>query len=1829
MPIELYERAGSEFTLNGAAGVQSVPKLAWISASRYVAVWTDDPLENNLSNLRIRAQIFEADGTPVGGEFTVNATDVGDQTNAVVTKLSGGGFVIAWEDRNSGTDGSGSAIRYQLYDSAGAAVGGERLANTTATGDQTRPSIAALDGGGFVLTWTDGSMTGADTSFTAVRGQRFEADGDPVGSEFLVNTVTNRVQTASSVVGLPGGGFAVVWQDESPQGVFNGMTSREDRGSDIAVQIFDSSANKVGAQQVVDNTTPSPTYFFGETGGRVTAHNPVAVLLPSGKIAVAWTDSWDGYIKTRQLNLDGTPATGVQIVGEAFGTVAPAPAIVALADGGYAISWTVARPGASDPSGQGLLARVYSADGTAQGAEFQVNSSTSGNQLAPSILAHSDGGFLIAYADSASTDIRAVRFAENAGAIVDISLSVQAISKAAIENVQAANLSADGAVNAPFTYSILSDPTGGAFRIEGDRLVVADTQLLYGFAGNSVTVTFRATDPNGNSFDEAVEIPLSAAPASILYEAGAQFHMANPTPEPGATGAQTPELVALPSGGYFATWVEYRSSTSGFDVMGQFHGADGSHGAAFVVNSVTSGNQFESAAALLQNGNIVVTWAGGTGNFDIKAQILTPTGAKLGGEFFVNTVTAQTQSWATPTALADGGFLVTWADQSLANDTSSTGVKAQFFTAAGAKVGGEFLVNTTTTGSQNQPTAAQLANGTIVVAWQDASATGGDLSGTAIRAQLLSSTGTPIGSEFLVNTTTNHGQQSPVVTALAGGGFVITWRDLSEGTGATGSFDPSDIRAQIYDSDGNPVGGEILVNTETQGSQGQGSLGAAGVAANASGGFVVTWSTFFQANSDGSSGSIKAQIFAGDGSKLGSEFLVNQVGAEQQSTPAVAYLADNDLVFAWWDLSGSRSGESRAISARRFDAAVQANPAYNVIEGTAGPDDLIGTPARDLISGQGGDDFIAGRAEADTLSGGDGNDLLRGEEGNDELSGGAGNDNLRGGSGVDEYDGGGHDSVLNDISTYGDRVSFADDRATQGAVADLRTGQIANDGFGNAETMTGIESLGGGTAFADTFHGNDDVNALLGSRNDQVYGHGGDDIVVSSIAAVADGGAGNDTLWLEAGGGFLVPDSNGDGRAELADAATAGWYVDLQFGFVEDGYLATGSVVGFENVRGSHLADLIIGSSAANVLEGGGGDDDLFARGGNDRAEGGAGDDFVRGEDGDDLLFGGDGDDILRGGAGVDSFDGGAESGVLSNLRSGYGDRVSFVEMRATRGVVADLRTGQILDDGYGNVETMVGIESLGADTAFADTFHGNDNRNFLYAAHGDFLYGYGGDDVISLLGAAAMADGGDGVDTLQLRTQGGLRPDSNGDGNAEIPDDMTTGWTVDLGLGTMTDGYGNNGTVAGIENVTGSSLADRLRGSSANNRIEGGDGNDSLRLQQGGDDSAYGGAGNDSFYFGAAYTAADLIDGGTERDQVALQGNYNLTLGSITGVEDLILLSGSDTRFGDTAGNLYTYVLTSIDANVAAGAKLLIDATMLVAGESATFDGSAETDGKFLFSGGQGNDVFTGGAGADGFYFRDGSFWNPGDKVIGGAGDQIGLRGDFTGAQKIVMGADQIQGVETIVLMSGVDIRFGPIVPPTKFDIVMNDGNLASGRRFTIDGAQLAANETFRLDASAETDGTYRMFGGAGADELIGGANADFLRGGAGADILKGNGGADTFAYRSASESTSTAFDLLVDVKSAEDRIDLHSSVSGWATSITSGQLSHSSFDADLAAALDASLGANQAILFDPTSGDYAGRHFLVVDADGDGAYTAGADYVFELGNAAVIDTSGTGIFA
>jgi VCBS repeat-containing protein len=354
----------------------------------------------------------------------------------------------------------------------------------------------------------------------------------------------------------------------------------------------------------------------------------------------------------------------------------------------------------------------------------------------------------------------------------------------------------------------------------------------------------------------------------------------------------------------------------------------------------------------------------------------------------------------------------------------------------------------------------------------------------------------------------------------------------------------------------------------------------------------------------------------------------------------------------------------------------------------------------------------------------------------------------------------------------------------------------------------------------------------------------------------------------------------------------------------------------------------------------------------------------------------------------------------------------------------------------------------------------------------------------------------------------------------------------------------GNSATVT--VTVNGVSGGAELTGDEGDNILNGTPGPDRFLVQQGGADTVQGFNGDDIFFFGGALTSDDNVDGGGGLDTIVLQGDYSGGLildGSVTGIEAISMLAGTNTNFGNSGTQLYDYDITVDDANFAAGVRARINGTALLAGEDLTFDGSAETDASFLVYGGRGVDDLTGGAGNDIFFFDIGRF-AAGDRVDGGAGyDGLFLRGNTALDFSTREFSGLLTGIENITLTSATDIRYAR-GGGSEFDynLILSDANVAAGGTLTVSGTLLTATETMVVDGSRETDGFLRLFGGAANDTLIGGANADLIQGGIGGDEIHGGGGADIFRYQSTEESTPTGVpaDHIVDFTPGTDKIEL-----------------------------------------------------------------------------------------
>lgn len=317
-----------------------------------------------------------------------------------------------------------------------------------------------------------------------------------------------------------------------------------------------------------------------------------------------------------------------------------------------------------------------------------------------------------------------------------------------------------------------------------------------------------------------------------------------------------------------------------------------------LVNTTTSSNQSAAALASLSDGGHVVTWLSygqdGSGN-GVYAQRYDSVGAKVGVETLVNTTTSYDQISNAVAGLSGGGFVVSWLSYSTAS--SSTDVFAQRFDSAGNKVGAETLVNTTTAGEQAATQVTALNGGGYVLTWQTPVGVEG---GFQLWSQRFDASGVKVGAELELASAASatYGLAMSDVVALGGAGYVVAWQ---AGTGAD-----QDIYMRRVDSAGAALGTATLVSTTGVANS------SASVAALGSGGYLVCW----QSQDAGFSTDVVAQRYSSTGAKVGGQVLVNTGTASAQGEPAVVGLNNGGHVVVWqsYGQDGSSTASMHSVS---------------------------------------------------------------------------------------------------------------------------------------------------------------------------------------------------------------------------------------------------------------------------------------------------------------------------------------------------------------------------------------------------------------------------------------------------------------------------------------------------------------------------------------------------------------------------------------------------------------------------------------------------------------------------------------------------------------------------------------------------------------------------------------------------------------------------------------------------------------------------------------------------------------------------------------------------
>jgi S-layer protein len=660
------------------------------------------------------------------------------------------------------------------------------------------------------------------------------------------------------------------------------------------------------------------------------------------------------------------------------------------------------------------------------------------------------------------------------------------------------------------------------------------------------------------------------------------------------------------------------------------------------------------------------------------------------------------------------------------------------------------------------------------------------------------------------------------------------------------------------------------------------------------------------------------------------------------------------------------------------------------VDGGDGADSIVSAGGNDTILGGTGNDVITTSSGANSILGGDGDDLITGGSGNDIITGDTGADTIVAGTGSDNVSGGeGNDtlSFTTDGLTSADTVAGGDGTDTLFLTA---TGTA----LGNADftNVTGIEQIASFTGVAiaatlgdkalgitsiETSTAADSIalaatytTASL-SINLSTNAGGADSIDGSlsatslSITATAAALSGPDTLIGGTGANDTLT------IAVSTDAATADLSATSGIETITVVSSGTNSVTlsGLAPAVGKSVtvnAASFTNPSATVAFTSGSG-------GGVINITGGSGNDTISfaNSSGNNIAVGGAGDDVLTAGSGIDNLSGGDGADRFVVAAANFTAADTFAG-----GAGADIleissaslsNSSPVLDANFANVSSVATLRNANAGDTSAFTL----DLSALAA----------GITTVGRQGTTAVATGG--VST----TDDTITFGANYTGSA----------TVFLGKG---DDYVNGTSTTATLAIH---MAERPNGS----------------------DTIVGGTGaSDSLTIGGDSGAVVMNSGATAR---------------ISGIESITLVD----RFQAQGGNA-GWSMTTVDANVASGktlsvalASLPVTTTVVnpVAGldvnsdtVTLSFDGSAETNGAFIITGGDYNDTIIGGQGADTIIGGSGR-----DSITGGLGADVIYLGSSTGA------ADTVS--DTLVYL-GAGFETGTL-PPTA---VYYGGVVASG---------------------------------------------------------------------------------------------------------------------------------------------------------------------------------------
>ena len=254
----------------------------------------------------VYGQLFTSSLAPIGAAQRLNVYTTGTQEYSIARSDGQGRIVVVWE--SDGQDGSGMGIYGRRYDANFNPLGGEFAITTNTTGNQFEPQLALNATGNFVVTWSDNNnRDGGGGTGESVWMRLFDANGNPVGSEMMVNQSIAGYQAYPVVDINDAGRLVVAWEGNGTQagqvdsyGVFArryqlnqiGTTSLSVTPTSVTAGDLVTVTMALTAPSAIPNVSPNPLSLSGTNGvfaTLVSGPTPASAAVGATPTSFTWT----------------------------------------------------------------------------------------------------------------------------------------------------------------------------------------------------------------------------------------------------------------------------------------------------------------------------------------------------------------------------------------------------------------------------------------------------------------------------------------------------------------------------------------------------------------------------------------------------------------------------------------------------------------------------------------------------------------------------------------------------------------------------------------------------------------------------------------------------------------------------------------------------------------------------------------------------------------------------------------------------------------------------------------------------------------------------------------------------------------------------------------------------------------------------------------------------------------------------------------------------------------------------------------------------------------------------------------------------------------------------------------------------------------------------------------------------------------------------------------------------------------------------------------------------------------------------------------------------